>query len=241
MITFLRRSGYLVVWLLCFVGSASAVTRIIRTCEYLGDPAAYVMPSSPPGADGFEARYFERPYHSLLHAVTGLIFMVLGPIQFLPWVRNRWIRFHRWSGRIWMIAALIGAVSALLFVGRLPVWGDLSTNVAIVFATGVFLVTLVQGYRTIRRRDIARHREWMIRCFAIGLGIATFRVLIPLLMLPPIEASFSEAWETVAWLGFVINLGAAELWINLTRRRPAALTPTRPHQRVENPLASKTA
>ena len=37
------------------------------------------------GDEGFEARYFERPYHSLLHAVTGLIFMVLGPIQFLPW------------------------------------------------------------------------------------------------------------------------------------------------------------
>ena len=73
-----------------------------------------------------------------------------------------------------MIAALIGAISALLFVGQLPVWGDLSTNVAIVFATGVFLVALVQGYRTIRRRDITRHREWMIRCFAIGWGSRRF-------------------------------------------------------------------
>jgi len=240
MITFLGRFGYLVVLLLCFVGSASAITRMIRVTEYLGDPAAYVMPSSPPGNEGFEARYFERPYHSLLHSATGLIFMVLGPIQFLPAVRNRWIRFHRWSGRIWMIAALIGAISALLFVGQLPVWGDLSTNVAIVCATVVFLVALVQGYRTIRRRDITRHREWMIRCFAIGLGISTFRLLIPLLMLPPIEASFSEAWETVAWLGFVINLGAAEVWINLTRRQPAASTSARTHQRAERELAKET-
>jgi uncharacterized membrane protein len=223
MITLLGRIGFCCVLLLCFVGSASAVTRLMRTVEYLGDPAGYVMPDSPPNADGFEARYFALPYLSIVHAVAGLVFMILGPIQFLPAVRNRWIRFHRWSGRTWMIAALVGVCTALIFVQRLPVFGDLSTNVAIVFASGVFIVALVQGYRTIRRREIAKHREWMIRCFAIGLGISTFRVLIPLLMMPPIGASFPEAWETVAWLGFVINIVAAEAWINLTRKQPLAL------------------
>jgi uncharacterized membrane protein len=228
MITTLGRIGYCCVLLLCFVGSASAVTRILRTTEYLADPAGYVIPDAPPGADGFEERYFALPYFSITHSVTGLIFMVLGPIQFLPAVRNRWIRFHRWSGRIWMVAALVGVVTALIFVQRLPVFGDLSTNVAIVFAGSLFVIALVQGYRTIRRREIAKHREWMIRCFAIGLGISTFRVLIPLLMLPPIEASFSEAWETVAWLGFAINIVAAETWINLTRKQPLEVTLRRP-------------
>lgn len=220
MITALGRIGYCCVLLLCFIGAASAVTRLMRTTEYLADPAGYVIPPAPPGANGFEERYFALPYLSITHSVTGLIFMVLGPIQFLPAVRNRSIRFHRWSGRIWMAAALVGLVTALIFVQRLPVFGDLSTNVAIVFAGGLFIIALVQGYRTIRRREIARHREWMIRCFAIGLGISTFRVLIPLLMLPPIEATFSEAWETVAWLGFAINIVAAETWINLTRKMP---------------------
>lgn len=241
MITFLGRFGYLVVLLLCFVGSASALTRMIRVTVYLSDPAAYVMPSSPPGADGFEARYFDRPYHSLLHAVTGLIYMVLGPIQFLPAVRNRWTGFHRWSGRIWMLAALVGAISALLFVGQLPVWGDLSTNAAIIIATGTFLVALVQGYRAIRRRDIVRHREWMIRCFTIGLGIATFRLLVPVFMLPPIEASFTEAWEAAAWLGFVINLAAAEAWIHLTRRKTSAFASSRTPLRAGRPLAKEPA
>ncbi len=227
MITVLGRVGFCCVLLLAFVGSASAVTRLIRTTQYLSDPSGYVVPPSPPGAEGFEPRYFALPYLSIAHASSGLVFMILGPIQFLPAVRNRWIRFHRWSGRVWMIAALVGVVTALIFVQRLPVFGDLSTNAAIVFASSLFIVALVQGYRTIRRREIARHREWMIRCFAIGLGIATFRVLIPLLMMPPIGASFSEAWESVAWLGFVINVVAAETWINLTRKQPQPV-PQRP-------------
>lgn len=233
MITLLGRLGFCCVLLLAFVGSASAVTRLMRTTQYLNDPAGYVMPESPPDAQGFEARYFAHPYLSITHSLAGLAFMVLGPIQFLPAVRNRFLRFHRWSGRIWMIAAVVGVVTALIFVARLPVFGDLSTNTAIVFASGLFLVGLVQGYRTIRRREIARHREWMIRCFAIGLGISTFRVLIPFLMMPPIGATFPQAWETVAWLGFVINVVAAEIWINLTRKQPLPLPVREPtRQRV---------
>jgi hypothetical protein len=60
----------------------------------------------------------------------------------------------------------------------------------------------------------------MIRTFAIGLGISTFRVLLPVLM--AFGATFPEAWETVVWLGFLTNAVVAEVWINVTRRQPQA-------------------
>jgi hypothetical protein len=125
-----------------------------------------------------------------------------------------------------MIAALAGAVSALLFVPALPVFGSFATRFAIVFISLLFLVCLAQGYRRIRRREIALHREWMIRTLAIGLGISTFRVMIPFLMMPPLNATFPEAWDTAVWLAFAVNLIIAELWINATRRQPQpAATP----------------
>ncbi len=118
-----------------------------------------------------------------------------------------------------MLASLVGVVSALLFVGRLPVFGSLSTSVGVVFAGTLFLVCLVQGYRTVRRRQFLVHREWMIRTFAIGLGISMFRVLVPVLMMPPLEASFPEAWDASVWLAFGLNTLSAEVWINLTRAK----------------------
>ena len=219
MLTFIARVGYVVVVLLALVGLLSVATRFADTVQYLADPNVAANPD-PPGAAGFQGRYREHPYLTLTHLAAGFLFMVLGPVQFWPAVRNRFLGYHRWSGRVWMIASLIGAGSAIVFVDRLPVFGNLSANIAVVIGTTLFVASLAQGYRAIRRRDITRHREWMIRAMAIGLGISTFRVLIPLLMLPPIRAPFTEAWNTVTWLGFVVNLTVAEMWINVTRRQP---------------------
>jgi hypothetical protein len=124
-----------------------------------------------------------------------------------------------------MIAALVGALSALWFVWQLPVFGSFATKVGVVVASTLFLICLVQGYRSIRRREIARHREWMIRTFAIGLGISTFRLMIPLLMLPPLGATFPEAWDAAVWLAFTLHAVAAEVWINLTRKQPRGEVP----------------
>jgi uncharacterized membrane protein len=216
------RLGFVVVVLLALVGLNSAVGRFVSSVQFLDDPSSVVMPSSPL-REQFEARYYARPYLTLVHVVAGCLFMVLGPVQFWPAVRNRWLWFHRLSGRVFMIASLVGVISALMFIDGLPVFGNLSARVAVAFGSMAFLVCLVQGYRTIRRRQIAAHREWMIRTFAIGLGISTFRVLIPLLMMPPLRATFPEAWDTVTWLGFAINMVVAETWINVTRRQPLAL------------------
>ena len=220
MIKAIGNIGFAVAILLCLVGLSSAISRVVVTVEYLADPA-FVIDSSnePPGATGFNARYYQHPYLTLVHSLPGILFMTLGPVQFVPSVRNRFLRFHRWSGRVFMLASLVGVVSALLFVGRLPVFGSLSTSVGVVFAGTLFLVCLVQGYRTVRRRQFLVHREWMIRTFAIGLGISMFRVLVPVLMMPPLEASFPEAWDASVWLAFGLNTLSAEVWINLTRAK----------------------
>lgn len=220
MIKTVARIGYVVVVLLALFGLLSVATRFIGVMQLLTTGEAPSPPPDFPIAEEFDGRYYRSPYLTLVHILTGMLFMVLGPIQFWPAVRNRWIGFHRWSGRIWMVAALAGGISALLFVWRLPVFGSFSTSVGVVVGDVLFLASLAQGYRAIRRREIARHREWMIRAFALGLAISTFRVLIPLLMMPPLNATFPEAWDTVVWLAFTINAVTAEIWINVTRKRP---------------------
>lgn len=238
MVKFIGRIGYVVVVSLALVGLLSVATRFVVTLQYLADPASVDMTAgTPPGAEGFGERYFTRPYLTLVHVVTGALFMVLGPVQFWPAVRNRWIAYHRWAGRVWMLAAAAGVVTALLFVPLLPVYGNLSTRVAVVVAGTLFTICLGMGYVRIRQRRISDHREWMIRTLAIGLGISTFRVLIPLLMMPPISATFPEAWNTVVWLAFAVNLVTAETWINLTRRRPQALPPAAPTRERVRPAS----
>jgi uncharacterized membrane protein len=224
MIRVVARIGYVVVVLLALVGIASVVLRFVSPVHFLAGANWIDLKNPTPGAEGFDARYYDHPYLTLVHLVTGFLFMALGPIQFWPAVRNRWIGYHRVAGRVWMIASLVGGISALMLVPMLPLFGSFEASVAVTIAGSLFLVCLVLGYRWIRGRQIDKHREWMIRTIAIGLGISTFRVMLPLLM--AFGATFPEAWDTVVWLSFLTNAVVAEVWINVTRRQPQT-APTR--------------
>jgi hypothetical protein len=75
------------------------------------------------------------------------------------------------------------------------------------------------GFRHIRRREIALHREWMIRAFSIGLAVATIRPIIGFFFATSRFTGLTpyEFFGTAFWIGFVLHLIAAEAWIHSTR------------------------
>lgn len=102
----------------------------------------------------------------------------------------------------------------------MPFAGLLEASGVAVFGA-LFLFAVVRAVVAIRRRDVATHREWMIRMFAIAIGVSTVRLAgFPLLLL---TRKGPEAWFGHSiWIGFGLTLAVAELWIAATRRRPAA-------------------
>jgi uncharacterized membrane protein len=162
-----------------------------------------------------EAWFADAAWLTLVHVTAGCVFLALAPFQFSTGIRQRHPRIHRLTGRIALVAAIPTVASGLLFAALSP-FGGLTADAAIYLFGTIFVVALWRAYAAIRRGDIARHREWMLRLIAIGAGIATVRVVsIPLLVLtgrPPLQllaASF--------WLGLGVTYGAAELWIRWTR------------------------
>jgi hypothetical protein len=118
--------------------------------------------------------------------------------------------------------------------------GELLTAFRLLFGSAM-VVSIVLGFAAIRRRDVRRHRAWMVRSYAIGLGAGT-QVLT--LMAgevvaggPPGELN-RALLHAAAW---AINLAVAEWAI---RRRPAPpARPTRkgPIQRRRAALSGRTA
>ena len=85
----------------------------------------------------------------------------------------------------------------------------------------LFLISLVKGFLYIRAGQIALHREWMIRAFAIGLSIATMRLLfVPALIIVG-DPTHSQI-ETLSIMSFTVvfclHCGFAEYWIRRSRR-----------------------
>src|SRR5262245_15843610 len=151
--------------------------------------------------------------------LSGLLFVLSGPLQFSRTLRQRHLRWRRWSGRICLLFGLVIGVSALVMSFWMPSIGGLNQATASTLFALFFLFALGKAFRHIRRREIALHRGWMIRAFSIGIAIATIRPIIVLLFLisRPSGLTPYEFFGAGFWLGFVLHLMAAEAWIHWTQ------------------------
>lgn len=165
----------------------------------------------------FDSRFVAYPFLTLLHILPGGIFLILALFQFSARIRTRYIRFHRWSGRVLVLAGFVSGLTALYFGLLMPYAGP-GEAIAIALFGGLFLASLSLAFVAIRRHQVARHREWMIRAFAIAIAISTVRIVGAVLdaALTPAGVRPKVVFVLAVWTGWVITLGAAELWIRHT-------------------------
>jgi uncharacterized membrane protein len=142
-----------------------AIAGSLRLVELAGGPP--VIPADP--------RLTASPVPVVVHIVCGVGFAVLGAFQFSASLRRRRPGWHRVAGRVLVVLGLGVAVSALwltLFYPRQPGTGALAYVFRLAFGSGL-AACFVLGFSAIRRGDVARHRAWMTRAYALALGAGT--------------------------------------------------------------------
>jgi uncharacterized membrane protein len=166
----------------------------------------YALPRVPfpAGLPNFQLRH----KWLIAHAVFSSIALLCGPWQFLPLLRQRWLGVHRWIGRIYCGAVLLGWLASLPIAAHAQA-GAISS--AGFLTLGFFWIGFTAaGYFTIRSGKVVAHRRWMIRSFALTAAAITLRIYLPLLPLTGI--SFSTGYRIIAWACWVPNLLVAE-WL----------------------------
>lgn len=167
---------------------------------------------------GANEKFAEFPLIVNSHAIFGAVYLLMAPLQFSRTLRGRSIDLHRWSGRLLVSLGLIAGASAL-FMGIVIPYSGTSEQLIIGFFGSLFLLSLVLSYKNIRQKNIQLHREWMIRALALGLSIATMRLIfVPALILNSPDRQGTEMWSILSFtIAFVIHCGFAEYWIRKTR------------------------
>jgi len=224
----LRRAMWAAVIFLSVIGIAVAVRRMTHVLPIVAKgyrpPAAPVNPRATQFAalDDLFARY---PILTLIHIVPGLLFMVLGPLQFSATIRARHLQWHRFSGRIFVICGLVIGVSALVMSLGMPAIGGVNQAAATTLFAIFFLFALCKAFWHIRHREVVLHREWMIRAFAVGLAVATIRPIIGVFFATSRLSGLMphDFFGIAFWIGFVLHLIAAEAWIHVTPPPSAAV------------------
>ena len=175
------------------------------------------------------ARFFASPLPVVLHIVSAIVYALLGAFQFVSRLWRPGVGWHRWVGRLLLVpCGLIGGLSGIWMTVFYP--GTNSTASAgalllyalrLLFGSGMVL-SIIFGFIAIRRGDMIRHRAWMTRAYAIGLGAGTQALTG---MVGELALGTPNELENALLMGaaWVINLAIAE-WSIRRRRTPRART-----------------
>ena len=219
-----KRRATRVLWIAVIVLVVIGVAAATRRALVLFWPDVFA--GKYPPAAALDTGFAKHIGLTLLHIIIGALFLVAAPLQFIPRIRVEHLNMHRWLGRILVVSAFIIGISALVMTYTMNIGGANETAATTLFGI-LFLLCLTRAYWHIRRKEVAQHREWMIRTFGIGLGIATTRPIVGMFFafrkLTP-----HEFFGIAFWLGFTITFLAAEAWIDYTRYHPFAVRSTQP-------------
>jgi uncharacterized membrane protein len=192
---------------LLVLSAIPVVAGSLRLLEIAG--GAQLLPANP--------RIDAVPAPVVVHIVAAAVFAILGVFQFSARLRRRRPSWHRRSGRVLVGTGLAVAGSGLwmtLFYTGAP-GGQLLWAVRLLVGSAM-AAFIVLGFTAIRRRDIAAHRAWMIRAYALAVGAGTqaFTQGVGEALFGTGELSTALSMSA----GWVINVAVAE-WVI---RRPRA-------------------
>jgi uncharacterized membrane protein YozB (DUF420 family) len=153
------------------------------------------------------------------HVVTGNVAMVTVLLQLWPWLRRNHPQVHRASGRVYILAGVLPAAGLALFT-LIPLRQDQSGSIGLAVMGVLWIVTTAVGWRMARRHRYAEHRRWMLYSFALALGTTYGRIIVIVLTAyPNLHVSFDVLVEVSSWLGWMVNLLIAHLWIESRGKR----------------------
>jgi uncharacterized membrane protein len=175
--------------------------------------AAVSMVQIPLGALPEDSRRLAAaPVSLFLHSLAGVLFGVLGPLQFVCALRLRFGTLHRLSGRVFVLAGAGLALSGLALLLQVE---SIATGLldAARSAFGLALIAaLVLGVAAARAHDLLRHRNWMIRAYAIGMGTGTVALVMFPIYLITGEPPMGLASDIVVVGMWLLNIALGE-WV----------------------------
>ncbi len=144
---------------------------------------AFAFQARLKGDPAFHIRFDPLPLASAMHVLGGGTLLRIGALQFWTTLRQRFPALHRWVGRVYLSLVVVGGVGVGGLILSTQATGGLVARFGFGLLAVIWLYSGAQAYLAIHRRDIATHRDWMIRNFALALAAVTLRIYLGLFAL----------------------------------------------------------
>lgn len=165
----------------------------VQALPYLTAPTAQLRLPPSPSSEEFALR---------LHAVGGLVALMLGPWQFLTPLRKHLPVVHKIIGYGYIVAVAVGAAGAAV-IAQTP--GGVGANAfAFNMLAILWIISTAVALGCALAKQWPLHQKWMIRSFALTFAAVTLRAGMP--VLGWLGFSPSEFYTIAAWASWTVNL-----------------------------------
>jgi uncharacterized membrane protein len=148
------------------------------------------------------------------HTLAGTLALLIGPINFSSRIRKGHLKLHRVLGRIYVVSVFVGSFTGIALAAGRPGLPGTSMQAA------AWMVCTTAALITARNRQIAQHRQWMARSYAVTFTFVSSRVLN---LWPRYWSHLGDVLSAVGVIAFtlasllIVDLGLS--WRELTTHR----------------------
>jgi uncharacterized membrane protein len=182
---------------------------IVSSYFYYDNAIAYLFGYR---SERFGQTFFENQIWFILHIIGATFSLFLGPIQFWGTIRKKYINYHRFAGKLYIVGSLVAGVSAL----RLSLINDcLGCRYSLALLSILFLLTTSLAWYSIKKKNLIAHKQFMTRSYTCALAF----VFVRLNQIVPLDFLYSsindpEIYRTVnEWMFTFVPIITVEIFM----------------------------
>jgi uncharacterized membrane protein len=163
------------------------------------------------------------------HVLIAIIIIGSGPLQLTPQIRNRFPRFHRYTGRVYIAVAAATSLAGLYLVWTRGVPGGMLGHLTVSLDAVLIIIFGGLAINFAIKRQFDRHRRWAMRLFMVVSAVWFFRIGLMFWFLTTGGIGLNpETFEGpfLTFLGFgqmAVPLLVLELYFRAQKSKSAAL------------------
>ena len=130
--------------------------------------------------------YYDNYVAFYIHIFCGVIAIWIGPFQFLPSFRHQYLKIHKICGKIYGLTCIVGSITGGILA--INSQGGMAGHIGFMGMAIAWFITTVGALYYIKlieivscgkqSKNIIKHREWMIRSFAMTFSAPSFRFFL---------------------------------------------------------------
>jgi len=187
----------------------ASIDRLVKLYSVSQNPELF-------SKESIEYHYRNHLLLAYIHIIPGILFLVLGGYQLIPYFRKRNYKVHRFIGKIFLLLSTV-ILSTAIVLAFMPFGNWLESMVTFIFGSYLLFCTY-KAYYTARNRKFVAHRNWVTRIYFVTIAVSTIRGIVALFVITA-NQKMQDMFGISFLIAFLLQFLFVEIWIKYLTKK----------------------